>query len=138
MPTLKNNTIIQNKREDRQSVTSSSWVRLTNPWKLFKPNKPPRQLRFWEFKILRWFTIINYSIHFKIHFKIMYSISLIFNKDTYQDGFYVVILIDAQSFSSGTDRRLQQDSWLKNNPSDVKILKMRRLICKFFPATLTI
>ena len=55
-------TIIQKKTEDRQSVTSSSWARLTNPWKLFKPNKPTRQLSFWEFKILRWFTIIDYTL----------------------------------------------------------------------------
>ena len=56
------NTIIQNKREDRQSVTSFSWARLTRPWKLLKPNKPTRQLSFWEFKILRWFTIIDYTL----------------------------------------------------------------------------
>ena len=50
LPAIKNKTIIQNKTEDRQSGRSSSWARLTNPWKLFKPNKPTRQLSFWEFR----------------------------------------------------------------------------------------
>ena len=77
---IKNNTIIQNKTGDRQSITSSSWARLTNPWKLFKSNKPTRQLSFWEFKILRWFTII----------------------DAYEVGLYVVVLTDVESFSPGT------------------------------------
>ena len=62
LPAIKNKTIIKNKTEDRQSVTYSSWARLTKAWKLFKPNKPTRQLRFWEFRILRWFTVIDYTV----------------------------------------------------------------------------
>ena len=62
LPAIKNKTIIQTKTEDRKSVTSSNWERLTNPWKFFKPNKPTRQLSFWEFKILKWFYIIYYTL----------------------------------------------------------------------------
>ena len=62
LPSINTNTIIQNKIEDRKSVIPSSWARLTNPWKLFRLNKPTRQLSFWEFKILRWFTITDYTL----------------------------------------------------------------------------
>ena len=55
---IKGTTIIQNKTEDRQSATSSNWARLTNPWKLFKPNKITRQLSFWEFKINNWLSTL--------------------------------------------------------------------------------
>ena len=58
----KNRAMTQNKTEDKQSVTSSNWPRLTNPWKLFKPNKHTTELSFREFKILRWFTIIDYTL----------------------------------------------------------------------------
>ena len=34
-PAIKYKTIIQTKTEDRQSVTSSNWTRLTNPRKHF-------------------------------------------------------------------------------------------------------
>ena len=59
---IKNKTIIQNKTEDWHSVTSSNWVRLTNLYKVFKPSKPTRQLSFWEFKILRWLNILDYTL----------------------------------------------------------------------------
>ena len=62
LPAIKNKKIIQNKSEDRQSVTSSSWARLTNPWKLFKLNKPTRELNICEVKILRWFNITDYTL----------------------------------------------------------------------------
>ena len=65
LPTIKNKTIIQNKTEDRQSVTSSSWARLTNPL----------QLSFWEFKILRWFTIIDYTLQNKLQDHTFISLS---------------------------------------------------------------
>ena len=42
-------------------------------WKLFKPNKPTRQLSFWEFRI--WGGLQLLIIHFKIHFKIIHFIS---------------------------------------------------------------
>ena len=89
LPAIKNNTIIQNKEEDRISVTSSSWARLTNAWKLFKPNKPTRQLSFWEFKILRLFTIIDYIYTSK------------YTSRSYKFH-YSLILTDAKSFSPGT------------------------------------
>ena len=62
LPVIKNKTIIQNKTEDRKSVTSYNWARLAIPWKLFKPNKPTRQLSSWKFEILRWFNIIDYTL----------------------------------------------------------------------------
>ena len=62
LPAIKNKTVIQNKTEDRQSITSSNWVRLTNLYKVFKPSKPTRQLSFWEFKILRWLNILDYTL----------------------------------------------------------------------------
>ena len=58
------------------------------------------QAQFRESKILRWFTIIDYTL--KIHFKIMHFISLIFYKDAYQAGLYIVILTDVQGFFPGT------------------------------------
>ena len=62
LPVIKNKTIIQNKTEDRKSVTSYNWARLAIPWKLFKPNKPTRQLSSWKFEILRWFNITDYTL----------------------------------------------------------------------------
>ena len=80
LPVIKNKAIIQNKTENRQLITSSSWSSLTNPWKLFKANKPARQLSFWEFKTLGWFTIIDYTLQNTHQDHIL--LSLIFYKDS--------------------------------------------------------
>ena len=69
--------------------------------KLSKPNKPARQFSFWEFKILRWFRIIDYTLQYNLYFKIKHFISLIFYKDVHLVYAYIVILTDTKSFTSG-------------------------------------
>ena len=66
-----------------------------------KPSKPTRQLSFWAFKILMWFTIIDYTVQNTLQNLALHS--LIFYKDAYQHrvGLYIVILTDAQSFFPG-------------------------------------
>ena len=53
LPAIKNKTIIQNKQKiNNPSHPPVEQDYTTNQWKLFKRNKPTRQLSFWEFKIL--------------------------------------------------------------------------------------
>ena len=91
---IKNKTIIQNKTEDRQSVTSSNWARRTNPRQLFKPNKPTRQLSFWE--IQKFEVVWHYWLYTSKY------INLIFYKDAYLVYAYTVIMTNAKSFSPST------------------------------------
>ena len=54
---------------------------LTNPWKLFKPNELTWQLSFWDLRIWRWFTIIDYTLQNTLqdHMHLLHQfISLIF------------------------------------------------------------
>ena len=67
-------------------------MRLANPW----------QLSFWEFKILRWFTIIDYTLQNKLQDRTLHLASFFTTKDAYLGGPYIVILTDAKSFSPGT------------------------------------
>ena len=51
-----------NKTEDKQYVPSYHWTRITNPSKLFEPNKPKGNLSFSEVKILGQFTVISLQL----------------------------------------------------------------------------
>ena len=94
-----NNTIMQNEKEDRESVTSSSWVRLANPWKLFKQTYKTAQflgIQYFEMVYYYWLYTSKYTSWSCI------SLALFFKKDAYQVCLYIVILKDAQSFPLGT------------------------------------
>ena len=113
---------IKSKAKDRQSVTSSNWARLTNPWKL------SNQIDLQDSSVYG-------NSKFYIHF-----FSLIFYKDVYLACAYIVSLADAKSFSSGTVLPLLLEVCNKihdlkiNQVSDVKVLRIRGLISEFFQA----
>ena len=56
-----------NKAGDGHCIPSSHRVRITNQWNSFKPNKPKRQLIYWEVKSLGDLQLL--AIHSKIHFR---------------------------------------------------------------------
>ena len=105
LPTIKKKKkkkIIENKTEDRQSVTSLQLKRdLTNPWKLFKPNKPTTHLSFWEFKILRWFAIIDYTLQNRLQDHTLHLASF-FTTSYLVCPYYNYSIADAKCFSPGT------------------------------------